>query len=421
MKRSDNHIINNRSSKLFRILLILFFFQFVGWNNYADAQTFDEARNLAFNGERAKAREMCKAILAKGFNSDVALLLGRTYAWDGEYDSARVNILNVLKYNPDYMDAISAIADVEYWSENYDKAVEYCNLAIQKDPTAENFWMKKARILYSNDKIEEAVEVLENYLDKNPGNGEFLRKLKDYRLDLLKNSIKLSYTVDFFDTKFNRDPWQIMALSYGRKTGIGSVIARVNLADRFGITAYQYEIDAYPSFTENSYIYVNYGFSQNTIFPKHRFGFEWYQNFPKAFEGSLGMRLLGFANSNVDIYTATFGKYVGNYWLSLRSFVTPGDEGTSVSGLFFIRRYFSDPENYIGLRLGYGISPDDNRNLIDSGEKLNLKSRSVRIEYNHIINHVWIIKTGAALGSEERTGDGFAGYYTFDIGFSRLF
>lgn len=421
MKRSDNHIINNRGSKLFRILLILFFFQFVGWNNYADAQTFDEARNLAFSGERAKAREMCKAILAKGFNSDVALLLGRTYAWDGDYDSARVNIINVLKYNPDYMDAISAIADVEYWSENYDKAVEYCNLAIQKDSTAENFWMKKARILYSNDKIEEAVEVLENYLDKNPGNGEFLRKLKDYRLDLLKNSIKLSYTVDFFDNKFNRDPWQIMALSYGRKTGIGSVIARVNLADRFGITAYQYEIDAYPSFTENSYVYLNYGFSQNTIFPKHRFGFEWYQNFPKAFEGSLGMRLLGFANSNVDIYTATFGKYVGNYWLSLRSFVTPGDEGTSVSGLFFIRRYFSDPENYIGLRLGYGISPDDNRNLIDSGEKLNLKSRSVRIEYNHIINRVWIIKTGAALGSEERTGDGFAGYYTFDIGFSRLF
>jgi len=413
--------INSRRLYLFKIVIIWSLFNSLGWVNYAGAQTFDEARNLAFNGERAKAREICRSILAKGFNSDVALLLGRTYAWDGKYDSARVNIKNVLKHSPDYMDAISAIADVEYWSGNYTKAIEYCDLALQKDSTAEDFWMKKARILYSSDKVEEAVEVLEKYLKQNPGNAEFIRKLKDYRLDLLKNSIRLSYTIDFFDTKFNRDPWQITALSYGRKTSVGSVIARVNMADRFGITAYQYEVDAYPSFTENSYFYVNYGCSRNTIFPKHRFGFEWYHNFPKAFEGSIGMRLLGFANSNVDIYTATFGKYIGNYWLSLRSFVTPGDAGTSVSGLFFVRRYFSDPENYLGFRLGYGISPDDNRNLIDSGEKLNLKSRSVRLEYNHIINHVWIVKTGAALGSEERPGDGFAGYYTFDIGVSRLF
>lgn len=421
MKLFMKNIIKFKKSCFFKILLILSFFQFVGLVNNANAQTFDEARNLAFNGERAKAREICRTILAEDFNSDVALLMGRTFAWDGEYDSARVYINKVLKYNPEYMDAISAMADVEYWSENYSKAVEYCNLALQKDSTVQDFWIKKAKILYSSENIEAAVAVLEDYLKKNPGNSEFIRKLKDYRLDLMKNSIRVSYSIDFFDKEFNRDPWQIVALSYGRETEIGSIIARVNLADRFGITAYQYEIDAYPSFTENSYVYVNYGFSQHTIFPKHRFGFEWYQNFPKAYEGSIGIRLLGFANSSVDIYTATLGKYFGNYWLSLRSFVTPGDEGTSVSGLLILRRYFSDPENYLGLRLGYGISPDDNRNLINSGEKLNLKSRSVRLEYNHIIKHVWIIKTGAVLGSEERTNDDFSGYYTFDFAIARLF
>jgi YaiO family outer membrane protein len=421
MKKIYSLAIKNRKLNLLKTFIIVSILQLAAQVNNAGAQTFEEARDYAFNGERVKAREVCRAILSKGFNSDVALLLGRTYAWDGEYDSARVNINNVLKHNPDYMDAISAIADVEYWSENYIKAIEYCNLALQKDSTAESFWMKKARILYSSEKVEEAVEVLENYLKKNPGNAAFIRKLKDYRLDLLKNSIRLSYTVDFFDTEFNRDPWQITALSYGRKTDFGSLIARVNLANRFGITAYQYEIDAYPSFTENSYFYVNYGYSQNTLFPKHRFGFEWYHNFPKAYEGSIGMRLLGFESSYVDIYTATIGKYFGNYWLSLRSFVTPGNEGTSVSGSVTLRRYFSDPEDYLGLRLGYGISPDDNRNLIDSGEKLNLKSRSVRFEYNHIFYHVWIVKAGAVLGSEERTNAGFAGYYTFDIGFSRLF
>jgi len=103
--------INSRRLYLFKIVIIWSLFNSFGWVNYAGAQTFDEARNLAFNGERAKAREICRSILAKGFNSDVALLLGRTYAWDGKYDSARVNIKNVLKHSPDYMDAISAIAD----------------------------------------------------------------------------------------------------------------------------------------------------------------------------------------------------------------------------------------------------------------------------------------------------------------------
>lgn len=421
MKKKYSWLIKSKKSNFVKIFILVSIIHFAGWMNYAGAQTFDEARDLALNGERTKAREMCKAILSNGFNADVALLLGRTYAWDGEYDSARVYINKVLENSPDYLDAISAIADIEHWSENYAKAIEYCNLALEKDSSAENFWMKKARILYDSENVEQAVEVLENYLKIDPGNGVFLNKIKDYRLDLLKNTIRILYTVDFFDAEFNRDPWQIMALSYGRETGVGSVIARVNLANRFGITAYQYEIDAYPSFSENSYAYINYGYSDNTIFPKHRFGLEWYQNFPNSFEGSIGMRLLGFANSNVDIYTATIGKYFGNYWLSLRSFVTPGDESTSVSGLLVLRRYFSDPENYLGLRLGYGISPDDNRNLIDSGEKLNLKSRSVKLEYNHIFNHKWIIKTGAVLGSEEKTNGGFAGYYTFDVGISLLF
>ena len=88
-----------------------------------------------------------------------------------------------------------------------------------------------------------------------------------------------------------------------------------------------------------------------------------------------------------------------------------------------MRRYFSDPENYIGLRLGYGVSPDDNRNLVDLDLKsrLTLNTRSVRLEYNHLFNRVWILNTGAIWGNEERQSGAFSGYYTFDISLSRLF
>lgn len=163
-------------------------------------------------------------------------------------------------------------------------------------------------------------------------------------------------------------------------------------------------------------MYVNYGFSQSYLFPKNRLGLEWYQNFPHAFEGSLGLRLLFFNSSPVDIYTATFGKYLGNYWMSLRAFVTPDSDGTSVSGLLLVRRYFSDPEDYLGLRLGYGVSPDDN-----FYQRLSLKKRSFRFEYNHIFNHLWIVNTGAVIGQEMREPGEYLGYYTFDISIARLF
>ena len=385
------------------------------------AQSYEEARNLALNGNRAKARQLCKTILAQGFNSDVALLLGRTYAWDGKYDSTRIVLNEVLAQNPDSMEALDAFADVEYWSENYTIAVEYCDLALKKDPKIEDFLFKKARILHSSEKYGDAVNTLEALIQMNPTNAEALKKLQEYRLDVMKNRIRLNYTIDHFDKSFNRDPWQVLALSYGRKTKLGSVIARVNMAKRFGDTGFQYEIDAYPKISENNYGYLNYGFSQSSVFPDHRFGAEIFHSFPKAFEGSLGMRTLFFGSSDVTIYTGSVGKYISNYWISLRSYVTPGTTGTSVSWQLQMRRYFSDPENYIGLRLGYGVSPDDNRNLIDSSQKLTLKTRSARMEFNHIINQVWIINPAAAWGSEELKSGSFSGYYTFDISITRLF
>jgi YaiO family outer membrane protein len=406
-----------------RTCALVFFLLQAGIFSKTFAQTFEEARHFALDGERAKAQQICRVILKQGFNQDVALLLARTYAWDGNYDSTRLILNELLTRYPDNMEALDAFADVEYWSGNYTKAIEYCDLALKKDSVAEAFLFKKARILHSSKKYDEAVATLEKLIQINPAYTDALKKLQEYRLYVLKNSIRLIYTLDYFDKAFDRDPWQITALSYNRKTKFGSVIARVNLAKRFDNSGFQGEIDAYPKISENNYGYLNYGFSQSTIFPRNRMGLEWYHNFPKSFEGSIGMRILYFTNSNVDIYTATLGKYTGNYWISLRSFVTPGTSGTSVSGLLQMRRYFSDPENYFGLRLSYGVSPDDNQNLVDPDleSRLNLKTRSLRLEFNHLFNHTWIFNTGAAWGNEERQSGIFSGFYTFDIGISRLF
>lgn len=385
------------------------------------AQSFDEARKLALGGERGKAREICQVLLSKGFDSDVALLLGRTYAWDAKYDSARIVFDRIRTQAPDNTEVLGALSDVEFWSGNYGKAAEYCDLALAKTPGDVEFILKKARVLFAGARQKEAVTTLEEYIRQYPGHPEAMKKLQEYRLDVLKNSLQLTYTYDYFTTSFNRDPWQIASLTYGRKTRAGTVLVRANLAERYGKQGFQFEAEAYPKFNEKNYAYLNYGFSSSEVFPRNRLGLEWYHNFPASFEGSVGIRTLFFGGSDVMVYTATVGKYAGNYWFSLRSFITPSDNGTSVSEMLQIRRYFSDPENYLGLRLGYGISPDDNRNLIDKGQKLSLKTRSVKLEYNHLFARRWILKTGAVWGKEEFLPKDFDDYFTLDLSLQYLF
>ena len=147
--------------------------------------------------------------------------------------------------------------------------------------------LKKAKILHAMGDFKQAIGQLETLLQINPANAEARKKLLEMRIDQMKNRVRLTYTYDLFEKKSNKDPWQLAALSYGRKTSIGLIYGRINWADRFGSKGFQYEMDAYPHISENNYLYLNAGYSNLSIFPKVRSGAEWYHSFPNAFEGSL--------------------------------------------------------------------------------------------------------------------------------------
>ena len=420
-------LLKTLTGKRFSSTLLLLFG--VSFYTLLSAQTFDEAKNFAFNGQRAKARAICRAILSIGFDSDVATLMGRTYAWDKQYDSARVVLQSVIIQNPENSDALSALADVEYWNDQYAKAVEYCDRILKKDPENETAQYQKARILNSAEKYDDSAEVLERLLQKNSSNNDAIRLLEKVRLELMKNRLTINYNYDYFNNSaYKKDPWQLVYLQYTRKTSMGSIIGRVNYASRFGTKAYQVEADAYPKISENDYLYLNYGYSGASIFPDHRGGFEWNRSFPNAFEGSLGGRILHFQGSKrVIIYTGSIGKYLGNYWFSLRPFVTPGVDGTSISSYLIIRRYFSDPENYIGLRPGFGSSPDERRLLLNNPNQTSrLKSQSIKLDYNHIFSNRWTLNTGVVFSNEQywspselkiKTGN----IFSFQLAFAYLF
>ena len=167
--------------------------------------------------------------------------------------------------------------------------------------------------------------------------------------------------VDYTYSNFGDDidPWHLLAVSVGERTRLGSLIGRVNYANRFDSNGVQVEADAYPRIAEGAYAYLNAGYSRADIFPEWRFGAEVFTSLPAAWEASAGARQLRFESSTVTLYTGSVGKYVGNYWFSLRPYVRPKDGSLSASASLTARRYFEDATHYVGARVGYGSTPSD--------------------------------------------------------------
>ena len=156
------------------------------------------------------------------------------------------------------------------------------------------------------------------------------------------------------------DSWQLAALSLAQSGTLGTIIGRMNVADRFDAYGAQYEVDAYPILGKGKYAYLNVGFSNATIFPEQRYGVEYFTTLPRAYEASLGLRNMRFPAERVTLFTGSLGRYTGNYWFSLRPYVRRKADGSfSTTTSLTARRYYADADSYIGARIGAGTAPTE--------------------------------------------------------------
>jgi YaiO family outer membrane protein len=155
------------------------------------------------------------------------------------------------------------------------------------------------------------------------------------------------------------DPWRLASVALWRRSSAGTFIARVNYANRFATDGLQVEADAYPRVSDKVYLYFNAGYSGATVFPAWRFGTEAFTALPSAWEASVGVRQLRFNGLPVTMLTGAVGRYVGNYWFSLRPYVRNSDGTTSATTTFQARRYFADADHWLGASVTYGGSPTE--------------------------------------------------------------
>jgi len=358
------------------------------------------ARQAANGGDHDGAVRTCLAIVASyPAYWDARLLLARVYLWDKKYDLAQNQIREVLNAKSDYFDGWDLQTDLSLWSGEYAACLHACERALSYFHDNKQFLLKKAKAYNGLQKPELADETLLMLLAVDPQNAEALKMRQLLLPQLYKNRLSVSYSYDYYANRVLA-PWQALYVQYARKTPIGILIGRVNYARRFGMEGIQGEADAYLKISNWNYAYLNAGYSNQVVFPRFRFGGEFYQKIPSAFEASAGFRYLKYTNADATIYTAYLGKYMGNWWLSGRSYFKL-QNNTSFTLLLQTRYYYASRDDYWGLRVNYGISPDERSTVLTAAASL--KSTGVRLEYSRQLSACFTLNVAAMYNNTEWT------------------
>lgn len=376
------------------------------WKSSTPDQLLILAREESFHGDREKAREMLRYILAQVPEyHDVRVLLGKTYAWDGLHDEARWELQLVLSDSPDHSDALNAMIDVELWSKQYEEALKLTDLYLTKNAISEEMLLKRARICHSLARDAEAATSLNQLLAMNPSHEEAIWLLNSIEAANLKYTAGISYGLDLFSKTFA--PAHYSAFEIGRQNKWGSSLFRFNYTNRFEAHGLQGEVDLYPKISQGVYAYLSYAYSSTDLFPAHKAGAEFYFKLPYSFESSVGLRYLHFPEvPEVTIYTGSVGWYFKRYSASARVFVTPQEAGrTSIATSLLLRNYFATKDDYLGLIAGMGFSPDERR--LQSGSGLttegihDLRSRRMGLMWSKSFPNRYIFSAEANITRQE--------------------
>jgi YaiO family outer membrane protein len=228
----------------------------------------------------------------------------------------------------------------------------------------------------------------------DPKNGdarEALARLNQWKPPpTTKNEVTVGATYDDFE---NSDPWREAEFNLKNNMRFGAAVLRGAHARRFHLHDDQIELELYPRLRNKGYAYFDVGYSPHArLYPRSRFGAEFFQGFGPGLEASLGYRRLNFSSA-ANIYTGSFSKYLGDWLFTLRGYRS--EDTNSLQGM--IRRYLGDADQYIGLRIGKGSTRDEIRSITDLAV---LDSLDATAEARFGLRGPWLIQIRAGAGRQ---------------------
>ena len=206
--------------------------------------------------------------------------------------------------------------------------------------------------------------------------------------------------------ELNMAGWPLVGvINYGRLMG----------APEPGLSAanWQFQLEAYPRLSPGDYVHLLAAYSESRLFPHHHYGGEWFHSFGHGLEASAGMRWMEWGPS-IWFYTGSLAKYTGNYWFSFRPYITRQNGNTGQTYSLAARRYGATPQNYLGVKLLYGTSPEYLSYVVDYPDIKTLKGYGGYLSFQQSWNH-WIVKTVVGYRREEFSTDRFRGHFTSQL------
>lgn len=317
------------------------------------------AQRMTFEGKRDEANKIFQTILRREPEyHEARIFYARSLAWEKHYDEARKEIGTVLQYQPFNLPALEVSIDIETWSHNPWKAAALAYEALLIYPNNESLIFKKAYALHQLEQDELAMEELHNLFLINPAHTEGKQLLTSLNSAKRRNIVAMNFSM--YGINNWRGPATNWSLQFGRVTKVGPIVLKANHAARLNMYGWQVEGEISPRLDPHKYVNINYAWSTSQLFPSHRASSEVFFRLPPHVEISGGLRFLTFIDhSRLFVVTGSGKWYRGQFSAQYKPYLLLASSSTRFSSAILMRRHFKDSENYIGLDLVFGYSPDE--------------------------------------------------------------
>lgn len=231
--------------------------------------------------------------------------------------------------------------------------------------------------------------------------------------------------VDIYSEPYYRD-FNIIHAGFGYKGNLTAIYGKINLGSVYkkvdGVLTdkiqyqKQFEIDYYQSLSKSksTTFWINYAYSQDMLFPKHRVIYEVWQKLPANFLVSGGGRHYIFTEDNATIFDAGLENYFSRYWLGFKTYFFLKEPNITYSYSLTGRVFFKDV-NYLELGVGIGSAQDEPFML--PADLTRLDARTAKIRYvTNIFNQRMKIAAGFTYSYEEYKEDMWRNRYSFGVG-----
>lgn len=338
---------------------------------------------------------------------DFHLLAGRIHQLTKQNDSARYYFNYVIDKNPVYEDAFLYLINLNLDEEKYIEAEMLANKAIAVHPDKKYFKLKKWNVLQLKNDEKEEYQFLKTIGPEFPNDEEMKQRI--FFLDSKINSDRVGANYSY--TTFSRDnygPWHLGSVQYIRERSWGSLIGRINYADRFAFdesiaNGLQYEVESYIFTGRMSYSYLGAAYSDDIVFPKLRLGYSFFQNFKKGWEADLGFRFTKAEDREFKTGVIGIGKYIGSYWINFRTFIQNEKSDFYPAFTLTTRYYFDTRFDYLTVIAGYGTSPDERTTLGQFDQRVALDSYRIGGGYYRLFGAHYLTGIQATFNNQEYT------------------